>query len=1026
MINKALRYRFYSALAIIIVSVMCATWVYADDVIDSIDFESGTDYIQNNASESIGIQNSNGYMKVSADESGNSFGELTTDKSDRLSEALMNILYRDLPDEEYRIGFRFNHTLGAQIDIVPVSDERLGYIRLCDGGGIKIVSGWSNITSSEKISCDTGRWHTLEGLFNPSESTASWYLDGENVAEYSYSASGAIRSMSFQAKATEEIVSNSIPVLLIDEIEAEPLANEFIAEAEINDNRLTLTFSEYPVNFSENSISIKDVPLTCIEKSGKKFVYNGNFGKGKKYDINLQGGITSVFGKNLSKSVLSAEVPPDIPEITITPSKVGGIFNGNREIEFEISAKGEDLSGKASVTSEDGKELWNSGEISISEATKIKPRWKDIENQYGRFYIEVKVKPEKSETYASKKKPFSVVFSNGTINQRMGQSTHYTTRYNALIDDYDNEIGLNVRGGFGINREEFQWDQYEKTAGTYSLTDKQRALLESLSKNRIKPMLILYNASWAYGRESGAEKEFMPMPVTEYQRERYGEYIKNAVTDTKKYDPLYEIGNEWDMGYWNKTHTWSDGTQVTLTVKDHYIPMMKTAYETIKSVNKDAKVIGLAVSAQENALEFIKECIENGAVEYCDMISIHPYSVYESPEEYDIRSVVTSIRTMLSDTAKPDMPIIFSEWGWTSAPGRTSEETQAMYSIRGAALVGDIADYLIWYCAQEKDYIESILEQNFGLINFSRNENAPLAAKPVYIALSCFNSLTGDKEQMAPEVDENGVYKCRFDGEGETVIQFWSTDGDKSIQIPDEGKTALLYDMYGNRKFVEAENGVYSLTAEEKPCYLVFGEDINELSLIADYNTGKVSAFGRTNRTNEYASAIVMKPGATIDDFGSKDKIVYFSQTTTDGAGEYSFDFAVERLSGEYMFYLNSESLNELQSKEFSFKNLIPTMLVESGGAEIKDMSDLSAERDLKVTLSGFDVDDGFVGILAVAQYKNGVLCGLNMEKVLDDTQSFGTEVLLETEVDAETDKIKVFFMNEATQAPLIGSYDIF
>ena len=170
---------------------------------------------------------------------------------------------------------------------------------------------------------------------------------------------------------------------------------------------------------------------------------------------------------------------------------------------------------------------------------------------------------------------------------------------------------------------------------------------------------------------------------------------------------------------------------------------------------------------------------------------------------------------------------------------------------------------------------------------------------------------------------------------------------------------------------------------------------------------------------------MVMKPGAVLNENLNKSDVVYASQIVSDSLGEYSFEFETDRLEGVYKFYLNSVATDKLMEQEFAFKNLIPTLSVTSADKEVKKMSDLSADRDFKVELSGFDMENGFEGILAVAQYKSGTLYDVSVEKVEGDTQMYGTEVIINEVVKPETDKIKVFFMNKANYAPVIGSYDI-
>ena len=217
---------------------------------------------------------------------------------------------------------------------------------------------------------------------------------------------------------------------------------------------------------------------------------------------------------------------------------------------------------------------------------------------------------------------------------------------------------------------------------------------------------------------------------------------------------------------------------------------------------------------------------------------------------------------------------------------------------------------------------------------------------------------------------------------------------------------------------IDSIPGVWDIKREDT-------EDTEQLSLRANYNTGEVSSFGTTGKSGDSVSVVVMKPGTVLGENIEKSDVVYISQTEADAVGEYSFDFVADRMEGIYQFYLNTTATDSLKNREFAFMNLIPTLSVTSGGNKVEKMSDLSGERDLKVELGGFDMENGFLGILAVAQYKNDILYDISTEQVDGDTQMYGTEVIINEEIKPETDKIKIFFMNRANYAPVIGSYDI-
>ena len=207
---------------------------------------------------------------------------------------------------------------------------------------------------------------------------------------------------------------------------------------------------------------------------------------------------------------------------------------------------------------------------------------------------------------------------------------------------------------------------------------------------------------------------------------------------------------------------------------------------------------------------------------------------------------------------------------------------------------------------------------------------------------------------------------------------------------------------------------------------LVGEDDAQLLSIRANYNTGEIAVFGNTSYKSDYVSLVVMKPDSSLDEVFEEEDIIFFSQSDTENGEEYSFEFSVDKLVGDYTLYLNSHNTSARQTKEFVFSNVIPSITVTSNGAEVKSMSDISSAKDIKVVLSGFDVPDtGFEGMLALAQYSGGVLTAVKVADASKDSQDYGDEVVLESTISGSTDSVRVFYMNKNTLAPLFGTYDI-
>jgi len=201
-------------------------------------------------------------------------------------------------------------------------------------------------------------------------------------------------------------------------------------------------------------------------------------------------------------------------------------------------------------------------------------------------------------------------------------------------------------------------------------------------------------------------------------------------------------------------------------------------------------------------------------------------------------------------------------------------------------------------------------------------------------------------------------------------------------------------------------------------------DDTTLISLRADYNTGKVTVFGNTGRADEHISALVLK-AETQHETSDEGDAEYIGQVTTNAVGDYQFSFLVDRICGEYSFYMNSFEMDSMQEKNFKFTNLIPTMLVEEDGVAVKGMKQLEAGDTLTVTLSGFEAKTGFKGTLAVIQFSGDKMKAIKAFNASGDSRDFGTEIVKTVQVAESCDKIKVIYMNQSNLSPLIGVYNI-
>lgn len=791
-------------------------------------------------------------------------------------------------DKPYYISWNFYLHSGADT-VFTLSNENgvksvFGYVWLYKEGYIRAERTWNKNRpttengSTKKITIEA--WHNIEVVINPTAKTITYYIDGDKFSTQSYLMNGTIRHMFVQPGATQSMIENKEAAIDLDDFESGVCDSSFSGKAEINKNVVRIRFNQCPKNLNkynmvlstEQGESVSIAEMKAIGKKAWLTLVNDAIG-GEVYAIAFSGGLISAKGERLNE--ISAYSLPTRFSASATPQNIGGIFSDGETIGYNLLIeKCDGISGRmtldisARVKNKDGNILWEGTTAqTITAIRKLKtvsiyPQVFDNKYRYGVFDFEIEVKESGDDVPIVLTVPFSQIMSNDTLNYSMGVSTHYIERYKN-VDNMSEQVGINSKAGIGIDRDDISWGTYEANP-FHSLKGNMEKFYASARDNNIIPFGVTAHGIWKYGIGKGRDGRFPGIAKYEFpydesaaneQFDKYKAYIKDFVKETNAYTPsgksnIIEIGNEWDLGYYARTYTAADGTTKKFGVVP-YVNILKCAYDAVADISPRPKIVGVvsAVKTKEEFLKILGEYLDAGAADYCDAVSLHPYYWKQSPEDYDICGLIDETNKLFDDKNIPRKPLILSEWGTSSALAlNNNEEKQAMYAIRGMGLVGTMVDSVIWYTGQEKDYDTSVIEQKLGLVK-SGADDIPCAAKPVYAALSCYNSLTSNTVQNKWMVDENGTYTCEYDSENKKVIMFWNPSGGKNISVNRQAgfNNTALYDMYGNRSVKSNLLTTYSLVAEEQPQYIVFSKSddfISKIQILSSFETGNNKLLG--------------------------------------------------------------------------------------------------------------------------------------------------------------------------------------
>lgn len=161
-------------------------------------------------------------------------------------------------------------------------------------------------------------------------------------------------------------------------------------------------------------------------------------------------------------------------------------------------------------------------------------------------------------------------------------------------------------------RDTITWASVEQVAGTFAFQPTARAklsLLESVGRENAIPL--------CYGNAAHG----INAPMTQADRDRFIEYVRWIVPQTRHTVKYYEIWNEWNggMGFTPAQSARPQAERIAA-----YTALCRDVYPVIKELAPDSVVLGLVISWLDQA--YIQESVNSGLLSHCDAVAIHCYN----------------------------------------------------------------------------------------------------------------------------------------------------------------------------------------------------------------------------------------------------------------------------------------------------------------------------------------------------------------------------------------------------------------
>lgn len=590
------------------------------------------------------------------------------------------------------------------------------------------------------------------------------------------------------------------------------------------------------------------------------------------------------------------------------------------------------------VVDTDNREIYRSDEKSIFFAANenIKEKVNIAATRYGRLNLEIVLNINGEQSIRRIPYTMSKRKESEPVNKKSGIAAHINYR----SDDKEDSFKLINRAGIGALRTELiAWSDVEKQRGVYNFTKEMDDCLNLLDKYD-----LFYINLWGNGNNAvypnpdlnGHSEWSYLFPVSDDGLNGLSDFMYNYAR--------FADGRIDVMEVWNEYNNMSGPYKSDYSYEAKY---HKAVYNGISRAAADG-IKGITVSGLDTdswglwgSNEVVSVLSKLNGEKVFDAVSLHPYhrkaytdtAQNSAPETGVTKSLPLAIRDELAKyNQNSDIPIYFTESGWSDSFMSGDLELQAAYTVRQSALVTyeDIAETSCNYTLYDGYDRNAGIEKHFGILenNSDIDEDVPYLGKESYVALSYFNSLAAQAEAFE-KVDlglgDNGFgYHFKDRLQRDVYILGTVDNSERTVNLNLTGKNIYRTDMYGNEIPIGITNGTAEISVSGYPTYIITDDTgITECGQ-KDPNTVEVKLKG--SKQQPYFIR-VFAPKFTPENwkFGSDHgenakKLVYVEQGMTDKNGNADISFCIDGESGEYTIeYRIGERIYE--NKSFIYLN---------------------------------------------------------------------------------------------------------
>jgi len=399
------------------------------------------------------------------------------------------------------------------------------------------------------------------------------------------------------------------------------------------------------------------------------------------------------------------------------------------------------------------------------------------------------------------------------LPEGVGVNIHFVT-------GHERDLDLIAAAGFRWVRMDFTWEAVERRRGEYDWRGYDE-LTRNLRRRGLRALFILDYSHRLYEESvqttnpiTGRPETNVASPRKPESVEAFARWAAAAAARYARQGVVWEIWNEPNIFFWRPHPN-----------VDDYIRLARATCRAIRAAEPQAAIIAPGISGFDPP--FMERFLASGMLEYLDGVSVHPYRFRRPPEtaEAEYRRLRQQVDAHTPAGRAEPIPIVSSEWGWSTDGKDVSPDTQAAFLVRQQLFNLSMGVPLsIWYDWKNDGRDPHEREHNFGVVD------ADLNPKPAYQAVQTLaRELTGYAVAGRFPLERESDWVLLLTNHlGMTRLAAWSVEPPSTVTLqvegtpPPEGWRVVAGD--GQESRLPATNRGLILELQALPQYVDLGK----------------------------------------------------------------------------------------------------------------------------------------------------------------------------------------------------------